>query len=65
MVPEADHSSLTSVEVKNEWSCTSSSYACLSDMGRDNFTFSIFVFWNDIRGILFSWKWELLPKTRS
>jgi len=43
MMPEADHSPRTDVEVKNDRSYTSTSHVCLSDVGWENITFAIFI----------------------
>jgi hypothetical protein len=51
-----DHSPLSSVQVKNEWSHTSTPLVCLLGMDRDNFTFcfsesdpTVFIFSYSIR----------------
>jgi hypothetical protein len=40
---EANHSPPSSLEVKNEWSCTSASPICLYGIHRDNITFHIWI----------------------
>jgi len=46
---EADHSPQSSVEVRNEWSCTSAPPVCLYGVRRVNFKFVFTHFYCDLR----------------